>query len=146
MCCFNKRKTPIKVMTGISIVIFVLGLTMTGLAINFAAGKTFFTVLNDETDIQGQDAALERFKNTSFGYLLGAGVLGITTGFFGFFFKCCKRRCYNVFYGTILTVTWIAMCIFGGIVTSVGYGAPKGLQEFCDGTLGTSTLSSFVVG
>ena len=60
---------------------------MTGLAINFAAGKTFFTVLNDKTDIQGQDAALERFKNTSFGYLLGAGVLGITTGFFGFFFN-----------------------------------------------------------
>jgi hypothetical protein len=87
---------------------------------------------------------LEKFKNISYGILLGAGTVAFATGFFGFFFTCCKTKCYVITYGVFLSFTWLSILVLGAFVTSVAFGTNSGIQMFCDGTLGKSNISLMV--
>jgi cation transporter-like permease len=95
------------------------------LAIRFAVGDSFFTVKTLQGDIT--DINVDKFKNISFGILLGAGCIAFATGFFGFFLTCCKKKCYAVIYGIFLSFTWVIILILGCIVTAVSYGSQSAI-------------------
>ena len=124
--------------------VFICGIVIAALAIRFAVGDSFFTVKTLQGDIS--DVDIDRFKNISFGILLGAGCIAFLTGFFGFFFTCCKKKCYAVIFGIFLSFTWIIIIVLGCIVTAVSYGSQSAIQSFCDGTMGTSQLATQIAG
>jgi cation transporter-like permease len=99
----------------------LIGIVISALAIRFAVGDSFFTVKTLQGDIS--DVNVDRFKNISFGILLGAGIIAFSTGFFGFFFTCCKTKCFAVIYGVFLSFTWIIILVLGCIVTAVSVGS-----------------------
>ena len=137
--CFKSRKQPALALTILSVLIFCIGIAISALAIRFAVGDSFFTIKTLKGDIAEVD--VDKFKNVSFGILLGAGIVAFATGFFGFFFTCCKSKSFAVIYGIFLSFTWIIILVLGCIVTAVSVGAPSELQAFCDGTLTTNEIA-----
>ena len=87
--------------------------------------RLLFTVKTLEGDIS--DINVDKFKNTSFGILLGAGCIVFATGFFGFFFTCYKRKCYAVIYGIFLFFTWVILLVLACIVTAVSNGSQSAI-------------------
>jgi hypothetical protein len=105
--------------------VFIAGAVVVGLAVRFQVGDSMFNIKTLSDAIKGEglpaDLTLDRFKNISFGILVGAGGVGVLTGIFGFFFTCCKSKCYAVMYGIFLSVTWVVIIILGAILTAVSY-------------------------
>lgn len=124
-CCFKTRKTPAIALSVLSALVFICGVVIAALAIRFAVGDSFFTVKTLQGDIS--DINVDRFKNISFGILLGAGCIAFATGFFGFFLTLCNRRCYAVIYGIFLSFTWVIILVLGCIVTAVSYGSQSAI-------------------
>jgi hypothetical protein len=122
------------------VLIFCIGIVISALAIRFAVGDSFFTVKTLQGDIS--DVEVDKFKNISFGILLGAGIIAFSTGFFGFFFTCCKSKSFAVIYGIFLSFTWIIILVLGCIVTAVSVGSQSTLESFCEGTVSTSSLAN----
>ena len=114
------------------------------LAIRFAVGDSFFTIKTLQGEVS--DVDIDRFKNISFGILLGSGIIAFLTGFFGFFFTCCKKKCYAIIFGIFLSFTWLVIIVLGCIVTTVSYGSQSAIQAFCDGTMGNSQLATQIAG
>jgi hypothetical protein len=104
-----------------SLLVLIAGGAIAALAIRFAVGDNVFNVQQIVDNVT--QANPEVFKNASFGILLGMGVIAFATGFFGFFFTCCKSKCYAVIYGLILGFTWIIVVTIGALITAVSYGS-----------------------
>ena len=120
--CLSIKESRIA-MAVLSAIIVCIGIAISALAIHFALGDSFFTIKTLNGDIADFD--VEKFKNVSFGVLLGAGIVAFATGFFGFFFTCAKSKAYTIIYGTFLTFTWMIILVLGCIVTAVSVGAPS---------------------
>lgn len=129
-------------MTILSVFVFISGAVVAALAIRFALGGSFFNLLN--ADGTPADVNVARFKNISFGILLGAGIIALLTGFYGFFFMRCKDRCFAVWYGIFLSFTWIIILILGCVVTAVSYGSQSTLTSFCAGTLNSNNIANMI--
>ena len=138
--CFTTRKTPAITVSVFSGIVFILGIVIMALAIQFTVGATWWNT----TDPAGNptDPNVEKFKNVSFGILVSAGIIAFSTGIYGMFFTCCVNKCYAILFGTFLGFTWIAMLVMGAIVTAVSYSSQSNIQAFCDGTL-TGTNGKF---
>jgi len=124
-CCFKTRKTPAIILSILSALVLIAGCVIAAFAIHFAVGDSFFNIKTLKGDVS--DVQIDNFKNVSFGILLGAGIVAFATGFFGFFFTCCKKRCYAVIYGIFLSFTWIIILVLGCIVTAVTYSSAESI-------------------
>jgi len=131
MCCFKTRSQPARVLTVLSSLVALSGIAILALAVRFAVAESFFTVKTSKGDIVNED--IDYFKNISYGTLLGAGCAAFFTGFLGFFFTCCKKKYYAVFFGLLLSFSWVFIIILGAILTGVSYGSQNIIDAVCDG-------------
>ena len=135
MCgCFKTRRQPAIILTVLSSLVLLCGVVIVALAARFAVGESFFTAKTLNGDITHKD--LDQFKNISYGILLGAGCVAFLTGFFGFFFTCCKKKCYAVIFGIFLSSTWIVIIFIGTVLTGISYGSQNAIEAFCNGNMG----------
>ena len=138
--CFKTRRPPAITVSVFSGIVFILGIVIMALAIQFTIGATWWNTTG--SDGNAADVNVEKFKNTSFGILVSAGIIAFITGIYGMFFTCCVNKCYAILFGTFLGFTWIAMLVMGSIVTAVSNASQSNIQAFCDGTL-TGTNGKF---
>ena len=119
-CCFKTRKQPAIAITILSSLVLICGIVIAFLAYRFAVSDSFFKVKT----LQGvADVDFDKFTKYYFYIQLGAGCIAILTGFFGFFFTCCKKMCYVHCFGTFLTFTWMIILSLGSAATYASYGS-----------------------
>jgi len=125
-CCFKTRRTPAIWLSVLSALVLLAGIAIAALAIRFGVGDSFFNVKTLKGEVSNED--IDKFKNIGFGILLGAGCVAFLTGFFGFFFTCCKKKCYAVIFGIFLSFTWVIIIVLGAIITAVSYGSQSTMK------------------
>ena len=119
--CTTNRKTPVLVLTILSAIVIVLGLTITGLAVRFV---TISSILDAETDGRQTNREFEQVKARSIAGLFLSGGLTLIAGIMGLLFNCCKNRFYAMFYGSLIGLIWITVFILGCIIGSVSNASP----------------------
>jgi len=122
--CFEKRKSPVKIMCCCSFFAALFGILM----IVFAFLLTGNSMLEN---MEKEDESIEDVRKLIFTILLIFSLVTIVIASLGFCFTWCKHRCFVCMYGIILLPTWIFVLVVGTIATLASVTATENIEEQC---------------
>ena len=130
--CFKTRKTPACIVTLGSILVLIGGIILLIEACVFYAKKS---VVNTDlgTNLTG---AANLFRMGVAGAMLAASILAILLGGCGTACLCkfCKKHscCLSVFWGLLLTVSWVIFIVVGALLCNFTSAIPRSIATRCE--------------
>lgn len=122
--CFEKRKTPVAILCGCSVVAVIFGILMIVFSILLTSNKLL-------TEMEETYSELSDARKLMFVGLLIFALITIGIAACGFFCKCVKNRCFTCLYGIILLPTWIVTIIIGASALALSAGSKQWLEDEC---------------
>lgn len=122
--CFDKRKTPVAIICGCSVVAVIFGVLM----IVFAFLLTNNKILDQ---MQQENADIDSARKAAFTLLLIFSLTTIAIAALGFCFRWVKNRCFACIYGIILLPTWIVLIVVGIITLAASVASSDHIEKQC---------------
>ena len=140
--CFTKREKPARIVTGLSVLVFICGIVMLWNSIIFAGDKERFFSEDEKWEVQ--DAT----GGAVVSLLIIFSSLAIVVGAAGMF--CVCKPCAEgglwmpIVYGLFMTAVWIVFFVVGAIIASVSIAGPQQMDNFCsDGAVDSDKEAQF---
>ncbi len=118
--CFKERKKPALIVTILSVLVVLCGITMIIETIIFAVSSNIL-----DADLGTVTNAAAKFKTITYAILLAFACLAFVTGIFGTTCGCkpCAKGsiCWPVWFGISLFFVWIITLIVGAILTAISF-------------------------
>lgn len=123
--CFEERKMPMRCIVVLSALAALCGIMMI----------VFSFLIKDNAlleKVQGADLLdIESYMDFIFVALLIFSLATIAISVFGFFFICCKNRCFACVYGTVLLPSWVVLVIVGFVALVASVAASDEINKIC---------------
>ena len=122
--CFEKRKTPAKILCGCSAFAAIFGILM----IVFAFMLTNNAILEQ---MEKENPDIKDSKSLVFIILLIFSLATIAIASLGFLLRCIENRCFTCLYGIILLPTWIVLVVIGFVSLAASTASTDAIQDAC---------------
>ena len=129
--CFKNRKIPSVIVSGLSVLVFILGLVLLTLACIYQTQKTAIN-----TDMGDLNEAIKLFRDLTFAFILVFAIITLCVGGAGMgcTLKPCRQKpCgFAIAFGSCIMLIWVVFIVVGGIVTFVSTVEVDALARVCD--------------
>lgn len=122
--CFDKRKTPVRILMGCSIFAVIFGILM----IVFAFMLTNNSILDQ---MEQENSDISDARKFVFMVLLIFSLVTIGIASCGFCLKCIKNRCFTCMYGIVLLPTWIFLIVVGAVAIMASVASSDAITDQC---------------
>ena len=137
--CFEKRKTPVRCLCVLSGIAVIFGILIAVFAFLFTGSAVL-------QNMEKENSSLETARKSVFLVLLIFALVTIIVAALGFFFKCCKNKCFYCLYGILLLPTCLIIIAFGAVATIVSTASGEHVKTFCDELNAKTTTSTTLNG